>query len=91
MPSTQWTIQRNLVAHTRMKEHIVEWSWTDDIDPESDAAAELDKQGRGAATGDGSFVRSLKMGDVVTVWGKARFPSWMNQVEKVKIDIYWAV
>jgi len=33
----------------------------------------------------------MKVGDVVPVWGKARFPGWANVVEMVKIDIYWAV
>ncbi|PCD46419.1 hypothetical protein AU210_001826 [Fusarium oxysporum f. sp. radicis-cucumerinum] len=31
------------------------------------------------------------MGDVVTVWAKARFGGWVNHIEKVKIDVYWAV
>jgi hypothetical protein len=69
----------------------VEWSWTDDINPESDGGQELKNQGRGRATGDGTFVRDLKMGDVITIWGKAKFPAWQNNIEKVRIDVYWAV
>lgn len=56
--------------------HVVTWDWRDD--PQT-------------AEGNGKFVRSLKMGDVVSVWGKARFPRTVNKVRKVKIDIYWAV
>jgi len=84
-------IQHNVMAGKNMKEHVVTWSWLDDISPGSPEAESLAQQGRGKATGDGSFVRNLRMGDVITVWGKARFPGWMNHVEKVKIDIYWAV
>jgi hypothetical protein len=51
----------------------------------------LEEQGRGRDTGTGEFVRNLKLGDVVTVWAKARFPQWVNVVEQVKIDVYWAV
>ncbi|KAM7220628.1 hypothetical protein V8F06_004032 [Rhypophila decipiens] len=47
--------------------------------------------GRGIATGDGEFVRKLKVGDIVTVWAKARFPGWVNYVDRVKVDVYWAI
>jgi hypothetical protein len=71
----------------------VEWSWTDDIDPSiaDTRLEELVKAGRGRGTGNGEFVRSLTLGDVVTVWGHARFAAWKNFVESVRIDIYWAV
>jgi hypothetical protein len=91
MPPEDRVIQRNRTRNREMKTHVVEWSWTDDIHPESDGALELKSKGRGRATGDGRFVRDLKLGDVVTVWGKAKFPAWVNHIEKVKIDVYWAV
>ncbi|PHH88683.1 hypothetical protein CDD83_7213 [Cordyceps sp. RAO-2017] len=86
-----WEIHRNLVAKGEWQDHVVTWSYLDDIKPDSDAGMALDEEGRGRETGDGSFVRSLKLGDVVTVWGKARFPGWTNNVESVKVDVYWAV
>lgn len=73
------------------KEHVITWSWNDNIDPESEEANDLVLQGRGQATGSGDMVRSLVLGDVVTVWAKARFPGWSNIIEQVKIDLYWAV
>ncbi|KAH8180220.1 Ankyrin repeat protein [Sarocladium implicatum] len=91
LPVDERLIQRNQTRNREVKTHVVQWSWTDDIDPESDAAEDLVIQGRGRGTGDGSFVRDLKMGDVVTVWGKAKFPAWVNNVDKVKVDVYWAV
>ncbi|KIH93717.1 hypothetical protein SPBR_04257 [Sporothrix brasiliensis 5110] len=51
----------------------------------------LEKLGRGAETGDGAFVRNLRVGDVVTLWAKARFPGWVNIVQRAQIDVYWAV
>ncbi|EPE08391.1 hypothetical protein F503_01174 [Ophiostoma piceae UAMH 11346] len=51
----------------------------------------LDKIGRGSATGDGEFVRNLCIGDVVTVWAKARFPGWVNSVQSIQVDVFWAV
>ncbi|CAK7201627.1 hypothetical protein SEUCBS139899_004336 [Sporothrix eucalyptigena] len=51
----------------------------------------LQKIGRGSETSDGSFVRNLQVGDVVTVWAKARFPGWINTIRRVQVDVYWAV
>ena len=92
LPSDEYTVQRNKTANKQWQYNVVTWSWEDNVDPESEEAKELEKdKGRGKATATGEFVRSLKLGDVITIWGKARFPGWANQVEKVKIDIYWAV
>ncbi|KID73672.1 uncharacterized protein G6M90_00g002140 [Metarhizium brunneum] len=87
----EWEIHRNLRAVGALQEHVVTWSYLDDIKAESDAGKVLDDQGRGRATGDGSFVRSLVLGDVITVWGKARFPGWVNCGDSVKVEVYWAV
>lgn len=86
-------VQSNVTADRDWKTHRVVWSYTDDIDPERDveAAVKLEEQGRGKATGDGKFVRDLKLGDVVTLWGMARFGGWVNKVESAKIDVYYAV
>jgi hypothetical protein len=71
---------------------VITWSHTDNIRPGTEAAVKLGTdEGRGEETGDGWFVRDLKMGDVVTVWAKTRFAGWANKIEKVKIDVYWAV
>ncbi|KAK7962459.1 uncharacterized protein PG986_003284 [Apiospora aurea] len=84
-------IQANKVAAHGMQNHHIEWRWDDDVDPSSSAAEDLEKRGRGKATGNGEFVRSLKLGDIVTVWGRARFPGWQNRVEKVEVKVYWAI
>lgn len=79
-------IQRNRLARREWQENEIEWRWDDDLDGEV-----LDEAGRGRDTGNGEFVRNLKLGDVVTIWGKARFRGWVNHVQKVKVDVYWAV
>jgi hypothetical protein len=91
-PQDKWVIQHNKTADRTWQDHVVTWTWQDDIQPGSEASEKLrTEKGRGRETGDGSFVRDLKMGDVITVWAKARFSAWVNHVEKVKIDVYWAV
>ncbi len=98
-------LQFNRLATRQFTEHVVTWSWTDDTPAPTPAPAEggdpaatdgdsphpLEEDGRGVATGDGAFVRSLRVGDVVTVWAKTRFSGWCNVVSRVRVDVYWAV
>lgn len=88
-PSPEWTIQMNKAATSQSTTHKVVWSWKDDVDPLT--AEQLGESGRGTATGNGDFVRNLKLGDIVTVWAKARFAGWANHIERVSVDIYWAL
>lgn len=91
-PAEGFLIQRNRTATDEVQEHRVEWSWTDAVDPaDEEGALALTKEGRGKGTGNGEFVRELRLGDVVTVWAKSRFPGWVNYVESVKVEVYWAV
>lgn len=90
-PNDQWTIQQNKRATSQWQDHKVTWHYLDNVKADSDEGKKLEDVGRGRETGDGSFVRDLKMGDVITVWGKARFPGWVNTVERVKVEVYWAV
>lgn len=88
-PDPGWTIQCNKTATGKWTTHKVVWSWDDNANPKT--PEELSEVGRGPGTGDGSFVRNLKLGDVVTVWAKARFGGWANHVQDVKMDVYWAL
>ncbi|KAL5611475.1 hypothetical protein BROUX41_000923 [Berkeleyomyces rouxiae] len=84
-------IQKNRHANRKTTEHCIEWRWDDDIEPDTKrATTELQQKGRGLTTGTGKFVRSLQAGDIITVWAKARFPGWRNEVESVAVDVYWA-
>ncbi|KAJ0122901.1 hypothetical protein J7T55_011362 [Diaporthe amygdali] len=88
-PSPELTIQRNKAATRQPTIHKVVWSWKDDTNPLS--PEKLSELGRGPESGNGDFVRNLTLGDVVTVWAKARFAGWTNHIERVKVDIYWAL
>ncbi|KAI0975792.1 hypothetical protein F4678DRAFT_282767 [Xylaria arbuscula] len=90
-PAPDHKIQCNRCVDRDWQHHRVVWSCSDDIDPESSDGQELDSIGRGSATGDGSFLRSLKVGDMLTVWGRARFPGWVNNIQKVQVEVYWAL
>lgn len=79
-------LQKNLTAVREMQDREIVWRWDDDEQPEM-----LEAMGRGSETGNGDFVRSLQIGDVVTVWARARFPGWANLVEELRVDMYWAV
>lgn len=86
------TIQKNRTATIQTGEYEVTWRWDDSIDRDStEAVVKLEYEGRGKGTGDGSFVRNLKVGDVVSVWARARFPGWANHVEEVVVKVYWAI
>ncbi|RAL68496.1 hypothetical protein DID88_007224 [Monilinia fructigena] len=84
-------LQKNRTATHASQEYIIVWRFDDDIHPDSPEADELEAQGRGRETANGEFVRSLKIGDVVTIWAKARYAGWSNTVEDASIDVYWAV
>lgn len=88
-PSPQLTIQHNKTATRDSQTHKVVWSWNDNTNPLT--AEQLKEMGRGEETGNGDFIRNLKLGDVVTVWAKSRFGAWANHVESVKVDVYWAL
>jgi len=86
-----FALQKNLTANSTFKEHTITWSSEDNINPEAAEAIELEKVGRGRETGTGKIVREMEVGDVLTVWAKARYGGWVNYVNEVKIDVYWAV
>ncbi|OAA79749.1 hypothetical protein LEL_03235 [Akanthomyces lecanii RCEF 1005] len=88
--SPKWTVCRNKRAHRDWQEHSITWACHDDVKPDSDGGKSLEENGRGRETGDGEFVRSLQLGDVVTLWAKSRFPGWTNSVKAASIDVYWA-
>lgn len=88
--SAKLTVSKNKRAHRDWQKHQVTWSCFDDVKSESDGGKALEDGGRGRESGDGEFVRNLELGDVVTLWAKARFPMWVNTVKYVRMDVYWA-
>jgi hypothetical protein len=84
-------LQSNRTGTREVKEHVITWAYDDCINPLSSKGDQLEREGRGRYTGDGKFVQNLKIGDIITIWARARFPGWTNQVTEVKIDVSWAV
>jgi len=83
-------LQRNVHAEDQIHHHTIVWHYLDCIG-ENPGLATQELDGRGWKSRDGSFVRSLKVGDCITLWMRARFPGWSSLIEKAKIEIYWAV
>lgn len=84
-------LQKNRTATPQPEEYVIVWRWDDRIDPDSAEGESLEDIGRGRATGNGEFVRSLEIGDVVTLWARTRFQGWRITVENARIDMFWAV
>ncbi|KAL1894612.1 hypothetical protein Cpir12675_003601 [Ceratocystis pirilliformis] len=84
-------IQINRQANSTVAQHCVEWRWDDSIElHQGHADTEFWKQGRSPTTPSGEFVRNLQVGDIITIWAKARDPGWVNKVESVTVDVHWA-
>lgn len=72
--------------------YVVEWNYDDDVDFEDEVVVKkLYDVGRGEQMGNGEFVRNMRIGDVVIVWGKMRFGGWINNILLVKVEVYWLV
>lgn len=84
-------LQKNKTATRESQDNKIEWRYEDAVDAKSAEGQSLKDIGRGPATLNGEYVRSLKPGDVITLWAKARFPGWVNVVELASIKVYWAV
>ncbi|KAL6694024.1 hypothetical protein J3F84DRAFT_378380 [Trichoderma pleuroticola] len=84
-------ILRNKMASSEWEVYEVTWTCWDVVAPGSKEAQQAMEEGKGQMDGDGQFVRSLKLGDVVTVWGRAMHRGWVNVVDTVEIDVYWAL
>ena len=89
-----YTLQRNVQAKKETTEHRVVWSWRDGIAEDDDAEARaqaLVAVGRGADSADGRCARSMRRGDCLVLWARARYPAWVNQVEAAEVEVYFAI
>ena len=85
-------LQRNKSADKHTGHYTIVWHYLDNISPDSEQAAEIQEtEGRGRNTLDGRVLRSLEVGDSVSVWGRTRFGQWMNFVEEATVRVYWAI
>lgn len=85
-PDRQHVIQFNKRAVRQLQHYHVEWSWLDcSVNEDEDMGFAGHAPG-----GNGDFVRSLGLGDMVTIWGRARYGGWANNVSKIDVKIYYA-
>ncbi|KAB2581147.1 hypothetical protein BFW01_g10788 [Lasiodiplodia theobromae] len=78
-----WTVQCNRVAHRAPVDHEVCWRRH-----ECRAKPEGDDDGKGDGAG---FLELMRPGDRVALWGRAQFPSWVNNVESAEITVDYEV
>lgn len=90
-PDEKMLIQKNKRAEQDWQDYEVVWRATDSTDKNFTNAFALELMGRGKESASGDFVRSLAVGDVVTLWAKARFGSWKNHLQQASLCIYWAL
>ena len=89
---TSCKLQTNRVAIRETQRYHITWHYLDAISPDSEEASRIElEDGRGSETLDGSKVRSMKLGDTVSVWARARFPGWINHVKSVSLRVFWAI
>jgi len=85
-PDRKHVIQFNKRAVRQLQHHHVEWSWLDgSVDEDEDMGFAGHAPG-----GNGEFVRSLRLGDMVTIWGRARYGGWSNNISKIEVKVYYA-
>ncbi|KAH7037286.1 uncharacterized protein B0I36DRAFT_63859 [Microdochium trichocladiopsis] len=86
-PDYKHVIHFNKRVEREVQHHHVEWSWLDGSVTEH---VDIGYLGR-VPNGNGDFVRGLRLGDMVTIWGRARYLGWRNKVTSVDVRIYYAV
>ncbi|KAB8230190.1 hypothetical protein ETB97_001255 [Aspergillus alliaceus] len=85
-------LQSNRAAVSGTQHYEITWHHLDNIRADSAEAEEIQhNQGRGKDTLDGTQVRTLQVGDVISVLGRARFGGWSNHVERLSVRVFWAV
>jgi len=81
------TLQKNVVADSTTKHHIVTWTDLDNVKEGSLEAVAAENRGQGWKSYDGSL-HDLLVEDCITLWMRARFQGWSMDVVKAKITVY---
>ncbi|KAH8433655.1 uncharacterized protein LDX57_011289 [Aspergillus melleus] len=90
-PSRQ-KLQSNRTYDRQTHHYTITWHHLDRVPADSEEAEEIERaQGRGRATLDGNQIRTLGLGDAISIWGRARYGGWSNHVEEVAVRVFWAV
>ncbi|KAJ7182847.1 hypothetical protein C8R43DRAFT_968254 [Mycena crocata] len=90
----RWLVQRNLCATKTPRNHTV--TWRPHIGPADEeleaeiAPEEKDPRTNGSGDGDG-FIDLLASEDRIAVIARARYPGWVNKIQSVQVQVYYAV
>lgn len=85
-------LQSNPTAERDTQKYNITWHYKDSIAAGSVEAEEIQRsEGRGGSTLDGRRVREMRLGDTISVWGRARFGGWENYVKRLNVRVFWAV
>lgn len=85
-------LQMNSARVSETQNRVITWHYLDGVLSESTEAYDVERtQGRGRHTLDGHVVRELEVGDSIALWGRARFPGWVNHVYGASARVFWAV
>ncbi|KAG2129721.1 uncharacterized protein EDB93DRAFT_110524 [Suillus bovinus] len=94
-PCTKET--KNLAAKTSGSDHTMFWHSTDDFDKDADGDCfwqfidhTFDRQDAKTAQ-VGKMVRSLRVGDCMSLFAYARLPNSEGKVHEARVSVYWAV
>lgn len=88
---TSSKLQSNRTATNNSTKYHIVWHYKDNIPKDSAEAQRIEREeGRGKATLDGQFVRTMQIGDQLVIWIRARFPGWRNHVEDMSVRVFWA-
>jgi hypothetical protein len=87
-------LSRNCRADITPQRHNTTWDFLEEDELSVSALLQIYKgKGKGTAgvDGPGQIIRDLKAGDTISVWARARYPGWVNYVNKVTITVSWAI
>ncbi|KAJ7068632.1 hypothetical protein C8F01DRAFT_617435 [Mycena amicta] len=84
---SRWLVQKNFTSSRQYRTHVVTW----DAGPiaEDDEHKDIDER-LGAGIGRG-FIELLVPGDTIAVMVRAKYPAWVNHVEKAEIIVYYGL
>ncbi|KAF9229791.1 hypothetical protein BS17DRAFT_771933 [Gyrodon lividus] len=75
-------VQFNVHAKRETTHHTITWHYLD---------SEADTRGEDWKALDGRFVNTMRSGDCIALWMRARERAWICTLEKAIITVYWVV
>ncbi|KAG0701953.1 hypothetical protein DFH29DRAFT_923824 [Suillus ampliporus] len=91
------TIRKNVAAKSQGSEHTIHWDFRGSFDNginDDSVWHFLDNSFDRAAAKAAEvlrLVRSMQVGDCISLWAHGRFPNSEDRVQQAKVTVYWAV